>query len=161
MKGLAPVLGAASVLAAAGGYLPAPSFASQTVQAALTSPGKATLLSMTSTSSAHASGAVHSRCGGFVRLMAEADVEVSARGNRIEVRIHAKDDAPLRARGSVALLVHGQPTRVELVETAPGLLTAALDSAPTGDDVILHLAFAGGVVGAARFPLRPSTCPDG
>lgn len=161
MKGLAPVLVAASVLAAASGYFPAPSFASDNVQAARTSPGKTTTLSKTSTSSAHASRAVHSRCGGFMRLMAEADVEVSARGNRIEVRLHAKNHAPLRARGSVALLVHGQPTRVELVETAPGLLTAVLDSAPTGDDVILHLAFAGGVVGAARFPLRPSTCPDG
>lgn len=95
-----------------------------------------------------------SRCGGFVREVGPAHVEVTARGRQIEVRVADHDGRPARVRGSVALAVDGEAKRFELSTFAPGLLVATAQSGMLGDAAVVWLAFPNGVQGSTRFPLR-------
>lgn len=95
-----------------------------------------------------------SRCGGFVREIGRAHVEVAARGRRIEVRVTDHDGQPVQVRGSVALAVDGEARRLDLSGSAPGVLFAIAPAGALGDATVVWLKFTDGLQGSTRFPLR-------
>ncbi|MCC6787814.1 MAG: hypothetical protein IT547_08245 [Hyphomonadaceae bacterium] len=105
---------------------------------------------------AAAGGGAH--CGGFVRQIGTSEVELAVRGRRIEVRAHDERGAPLDADASAAFASAGGVERITLSRAAPGLMSGNARDPITARSIMLRLAFADGVVGAARFPVRRATC---
>ena len=100
------------------------------------------------------------RCGGYVRAMNRADVEVAVRAERIEVRVRNQNGMPVEAEGAVSLVASGQPRRIALRRAGDGLLVADAGGNVTARTVVVRLVFADGAVGALRFPVRAAVCAD-
>lgn len=123
----------------------------QTVPAALI---VATLL--VGTQSPAAAGAA--QCGGFVRHVASGDVEVSVRGQRVEVRLRDARGAARDAEGVAAVAVEGEAEQIALHRVSPGFLVGDASGPISAQIIRLRLVFDDGAVGAARFPVRRATC---
>lgn len=105
---------------------------------------------------AAASGRAH--CGGFVRQIGRAEVELAVRARRIEVRIHDDTGAPLDGTATASFASASGSQAIALSRAAPGLMIGEAQSAITARSSMLRLAFDDGLVGAARFPVRRATC---
>lgn len=105
---------------------------------------------------AAASGRGH--CGGFVRQIGRAEVELAVRAHRIEVRLHNETGAPMDATASASFASARGVEAVTLSRATPGLMLGEAPSAITARSIMLRVAFNDGVIGAARFPARRATC---
>lgn len=102
----------------------------------------------------HARAPSLAHCGGVVREVGGAYLELTANGRRIEVRVRDRDDRALAASGFVSTVIGGQPMRLALEPLKPGLLAVVAPQVPAaGTNVIIRLSLADGSRRGARLPL--------
>lgn len=98
------------------------------------------------------------QCGGLVRRIGAGDVELVVRARQIEVRVRDETGAPLNVTASASFATAQGAVRIPLQHAAPGLMVGEAGENIRARSIMLHLAFADGVSGQARFPVRRATC---
>ncbi|MBT9446659.1 MAG: hypothetical protein IV086_13240 [Hyphomonadaceae bacterium] len=110
--------------------------------------------------SANAQDNGSTQCRGQELRIGDARVETTVSGRRLEVRVTGDRGVPIRAQGSVTLVVGGEAQRLKLFSMEAGTLTTRAPADLTYGSAVIHLTFADGSKGATRFSFRalqPST----